>query len=162
MNQRTEYDRQAGIENTSIENQVPGQSLSIPVIEEQVQIGKQVIETGKVFISKKVHEEQTNIDVPLLHEEHDIERIPVNQYLNIDATPPAMRYEGDTVIIPVLREEVVVQKRLVLVEELRITKRQVQTSATEQVLLRREEVTVERQNTQTGNLEGGIPIKSED
>lgn len=144
MSQRIDFNQQPGVENTTAENQIPGQSLTIPVIEEQVHIGKQVIESGRVLISKKVLEEQTNIDIPVLHEEHDIERVPVNQYLNIDAAPPAMRHEGDTIIIPVLREEVVMQKRLVLVEELRITKRQVQTSTSQQVLLRKEEVNVER------------------
>jgi uncharacterized protein (TIGR02271 family) len=113
----------------------------IPVIEEQIQVGKQVIETGKVLISKQVHTEERNIDIPLIHEEHDIERVPVNQYVEV---APAVRYEGDTMIIPVLREEVVMQKRLLVTEELRITKRKIETSVSEQVSLRREEVTVER------------------
>jgi uncharacterized protein (TIGR02271 family) len=47
-------------------------------------------------------------------------------------------------IIPVLREEVVVEKRILLVEELRITKRQIQTNTPQQVTLRKEEVIVDR------------------
>jgi stress response protein YsnF len=47
-------------------------------------------------------------------------------------------------IIPVLREVIVVEKRLLLVEELRVTKHQVLKQETQQVTLRKEEVNVER------------------
>lgn len=116
--------------------------MVIPVIEEQWQVEKNMVETGKVLISKQVREENVQVDVPLASEEVDVQRVPVNQYL--DTPPPAVRYDGDTMIVPVLREEIVVQKRLVLVEELRITKRRVQKQESQQVTLRREEVKIDR------------------
>ena len=78
----------------------------IPVLQEQVTVGKRVVETGKVQISKTVTEDQTSVSIPLTREEYDVERIPVNQV--VETPPPALRYEGDTAIIPVLREVLVV------------------------------------------------------
>ncbi|GAA4451015.1 hypothetical protein GCM10023189_12500 [Nibrella saemangeumensis] len=117
------------------------QSRIIPVIEEQIHIGKDVVETGRVVISKRVREEEQTVDIPLVSEEMNVERVAVNQYVD---TPPAVRYEGETMIIPVLKEVLVVEKRLVLVEELHVTKRQVETTETQRVTLRKEEVTVDR------------------
>lgn len=114
----------------------------IPVIQEQVTVGKRLVETGKVRISKKVTEDQTSVSIPLMREEYNVERVPVNQM--VDTPPPAMRYEGDTAIIPVLREVLVVQKRYEITEEIRITKRRTETTDTQQVNLRKEEVHIER------------------
>lgn len=118
-----------------------GSSLVIPVVEEQAQIGKQVVESGRLRISKSVQEQEELVNVALTHEEHQVERVPVNEF--VDTPPPPIRYEGDTMIIPVLRE--VVQVRLLVVEELRITKKQVQTQVNQPITLLKEEVNVEHQ-----------------
>ncbi len=147
MNGITDLNQQPDFEEKRFEQErtddlTTGEAAVIPIIEEQWQVSKKVVETGKVVLSKKVHQEEVEVDVPLMHEEHTIERIPVNQY--VDTAPPAMRYEGETMIIPVLKEEVVVQKRILVVEELRITKRQVETHSPQQITLRKEEVIVDR------------------
>jgi uncharacterized protein (TIGR02271 family) len=116
------------------------QSKVIPVIEEQVQVGKRVRETGSVRISKKVHQEEVTVDEPIVQEHVEVERVPVNQY--VDIAPPAIRYEGDKMIISVLEE--VVEKRLILVEEIHITKQQEKTHDPQKVTLRKEELRVER------------------
>jgi len=67
----------------------------------------------------------------------------------VDTPPPAMRYEGDTTIIPVLREVMVVQKRYEIMEEIRITKRKTESTDTQQVILRKEEVNIERSSNDT-------------
>ena len=119
----------------------------IPVVEEKVSVSKRLVETGKVRISKKVTEQQTPVSIPLLREQYDIERVPVNQV--VDTPPPAMRYEGETTIIPVLREVMVVQKRFEIMEEIRITKRKTESTDTQQVVLRKEEVHIERSGQDT-------------
>ncbi|RIV23451.1 DUF2382 domain-containing protein [Fibrisoma montanum] len=122
----------------------PDQELprTIPVIQEQVRIDKEVVETGHIRLSKLVHEEEQTVDVPTTHEEVNVHRVTINQY--VDVPPPPIRYEGDTMIIPILREVVVVEKRLVLVEEVHVTKRRTETHKPQQVTLRREEVVVQR------------------
>lgn len=122
-----------------------GKSVTIPVIEEHLKVGKEVVQTGSVQISKKVHEEEEMIDLLGSREELDIERIPFNKY--IESAPPAVRHEGEKMIIPVLREVAVVEKRLMLVEELHVTKRQVKTEDRQSVRLRKEEVNVDRKKS---------------
>ena len=119
-----------------------GEQIRIPIIEEQLQVGKQIVETDRVRISKHVREEAQMVDVPLIHEELEVERVPVNQI--VSSPPPPIRYEGDTMIIPILQETLVVEKRLLLVEELRVTKRQVETHAPQEFTLLKEELEVER------------------
>lgn len=114
----------------------------IPVIEEQLLVDKRVVEKGRVRISKSVRERDETVNIPLIEENVQVERIPINQY--VSEPPPPVRYEGNVMIIPVLREVVVVEKRLVLVEELRVVKKQTQTQQTQKVRLRREEVSVKR------------------
>jgi Domain of unknown function (DUF2382). len=76
-----------------------------------------------------------------MHEDIQIERVPVNRWLS---EPASVRYEGDIMIIPVMEEVPVVEKRLRLKEELRVTKRQITTQRSEPMRLRSEEVHVER------------------
>jgi uncharacterized protein (TIGR02271 family) len=79
--------------------------------------------------------------VPVARDEVDVERVPVGTFVD---GPVEARVEGDTTVIPVLEEVLVVQRRLRLKEEIRITKRRVEGRATERVTLLSEEVEVER------------------
>jgi uncharacterized protein (TIGR02271 family) len=127
------------------EDPVEGEPLIFPVIVEDLDIQKRRAETGRVRISKLVHERKELIDEPLLREEVTIERVGVNQV--VDGPRPA-RYEGGTLIIPVLEEVLVVEKRLMLKEELYVTLRRVETHNPQHVTLRCEEAIIERVNTQ--------------
>lgn len=125
---------------------------TIPVIEEQVHVGKKIIEKGRVRIIKTVHEEEAVVEAPLIEEKVNVERIAINQYIE---TPPPVRYEGDIMIIPVVQEVVVIEKRLMLVEEIRVNKEQIQTNVSQTIILRKEEVKVERtesENPVTGSI----------
>lgn len=125
-----------------------GESVTIPVIEEQLNIDKEIVETGKVRISKTVREEQKTVDLHTVEDELDVERVAVNKQID---RAPAIRHEGDTMIIPVLREVEVVEKKLLLVEELHVTRRQVKTTDQQEVTLRKEEVKVDRQKNRPQN-----------
>lgn len=125
----------------SSETKINNSPLVIPIVEEQAFFNKQVVETGKVRISKQVSEHEELIDVPLLHEEVSIERVPVNRYVD---KAPAVRHEGDVMIISVVQEQLVMQKRLVLIEELRVRKQMVETHQPQSVTLRKERVDVTR------------------
>ena len=115
--------------------------LVVPVIEEELQVGRRRVETGGVRVTKKVHEREEVIDEPLLKEEVEVERVSVNRVVD---GPVEVRHEGDVMIVPVLEEVLVVEKRLVLKEELRVTRRRVETRNPQRVTLRAEEVSVER------------------
>ncbi|OGX91881.1 YsnF/AvaK domain-containing protein [Hymenobacter coccineus] len=115
--------------------------LVVPVIEEFVRLEKETVETGRVVIRKYVHLDTQTVDVPLREEQVQVQRIAVNRYVD---EAPAVRYEGETMILPILREEVVVTKRLLLVEELHVRTQVLNNSTPQTVELRREEVHYER------------------
>ena len=116
------------------------ESTVIPLLEETAQITKRRVETGKVRITKTVKETTETVDEPLLRESVDVERVPINRV--VDA-PESSRREDGVLIIPLYEETLVVEKRLVLVEELRITIRQSTENVSQTVDLRREEVFIE-------------------
>lgn len=122
-------------------NQPAEQPLVIPVIQEEVIVNKQVVETGKVRISKRISEHEELVDVPLLREEVAVERVPVNLF--VEQRPP-VRQEGDTMIIPVVEERIVIQKKLLLVEELRVKKQIIEAHQPQTVNLLKEEVEIKR------------------
>ncbi|AQG79292.1 YsnF/AvaK domain-containing protein [Spirosoma montaniterrae] len=116
-------------------------ALTIPVIAEQLTVDTQQMETGRIRIVKSVQTQEQTVDVPLMNESYEVERVAMNQYVD---TAPAVRYEGDTVVYPVLQEVLIVEKRLMLLEEVRVTKRQQTRVETQSVPVRTEAVTVER------------------
>lgn len=112
----------------------------IPLVAEQLQVKKREIVTGGVRISKKVYEEVETIDEPLLKEDINIERVAVNRC--VDA-PAGIRHEGDTLIVPLYEEALVVEKRLMLREELVIQKRRTEFHTPKKVTRRREDVDIQ-------------------
>lgn len=118
--------------------------MSFPVMEEGVQVTKRVIDTGRgVRIHKTVTEREQVLDQSLLHDRLEIEHVPVGRVVT-EADPPQTRYEGDTLVVPVLEEVLVVQKQLLLKEEVRITRQREEVRRPETVRLRAEQVRVER------------------
>jgi uncharacterized protein (TIGR02271 family) len=116
-------------------------SRVIPVIEEYVKVDKLEVEVGRLNIRKKIKEQDEIITVPLFHDEFNIQHVEIGK--QVDGALPEVRFEGDTIVIPVLREEVIIQKRLMLVEEVRITKHKIESNYEQQVTLRKEEVVIE-------------------
>jgi len=135
--------------NKNISDDLPerAQSEKIPVVEEHIRIGTELVETGRVKIAKKILSEDVTLDVPVIHEEVDVERKEINQY--VSELPPASRQEGNTTIISVFKEVVVIEKKILLVEEVHITKRLIESSVPIIDTIRKEEVTVTRTPTES-------------
>jgi uncharacterized protein (TIGR02271 family) len=150
----------AGLEaRQGTDSHVSGRDIVVPVMVETVEIHKRRVETGRVRIHKVVHEREEVIDQPLLSEEVNIERVPIHRFVD-EAIP--IRYEGDTMIISLLEEVPVIEKRLMLMEELRITKRHVEAHRPVQVTLRREEATVEHLNVEPSELDNTTQTEGEE
>ena len=119
-------------------------SLRIPVIEEQLAVGTRVVETGRgVRIHKTVSEQPVTIDERLARDEVQVRHVPVDRIVAADEAP-ATRYEGETLVIPVLEEVLVVERRLRIKEELHITRTRHEERYHETVPLKAERVEVER------------------
>lgn len=113
----------------------------IPVIQERAVVQKRTVETGRVRIRKDVREYEEHIDIPHVHEEVRVERVPVDQIVE---EAPQVRTEGDVTIIPIMAERYVLEKRLVLVEELHVRRERHETHRPEVVKVLKEEVEVDR------------------
>src|SRR3954452_25005314 len=114
----------------------------VPVVEETAVVYKERVVTDRVRLNKQVHEDQEVLDIPVRTEALEVERVPVGRIVE---AAPAIRQEGDTTVYPVVEEVLVVEKRLRLVEEVRVTQRRATRHVREQVALRREEIVVERE-----------------
>lgn len=118
-----------------------GAAAVIPVVAEELDVERRSVETGRVRVTKRVEAHEEVVDAPVLTEEVLVERVPVNQF--VDAAPQP-RQEGDVLVLPVLEEVVVVERRLRLKEEIRITKRVTEARDPQTVTLRSEDVKIER------------------
>ncbi len=106
--------------------------------EEELDVSTRETQAGEVRVRKEVHTEQRNIEVPVTREEVVIERHPVS------GREVSGRDIGeDEVRIPLMEEEVEVQKRAVVREEIEVGKRPVQETRTVSDTVRREEARVE-------------------
>ncbi len=115
--------------------------IVIPVIDEEVVAGARAVKTGGVRVNKHVETRLKKVEVNLQQEEVDVRRVPVNR--EIDRVPPVRR-KGDTVIVPVVEEELVVTKRLVLKEEIHLIKRRTRGRFAREVEVDRERAEVQR------------------
>ena len=118
--------------------------ITVPLIAEEISISRKIVNTGGVRVHKTVREDVQTINEPIVREHLDVERVAVNQFVE---TAPAVRYEGDVMIVPVLEEVVVTQKRLLLREEIRLTKSREQIANAQEITLRREEISLENIGT---------------
>jgi hypothetical protein len=117
------------------------ETTTIPVVKEDVMIDKRERITGQVTVT--THTDTRTVRVPLNRTDRAYRevRVPVNKV--IESVPEA-RQEDDRYIIPVVREEEVVVKRLVLVEELHLISDVTTTQHTEEVELREQTVFIDR------------------
>jgi len=118
--------------------------LVVPVIREEVQVDKRIVDTGRgVRIHKTVAELPCHIDERLLRDEVEVSHVPVDRIVALDEAP-ATRYEGETLVVPILEEVLVVERRVRIKEELRITRTRREAHHAETVMLKSEQVSVER------------------
>ena len=115
---------------------------AIPLVEERISIGKRQVETGRYRVKISVAEREELVPVELAHDEIEIERVAKNVPLQ---SLPSVRLEGTTTIIPVVEEEVVVERRLVLVEEIHVRRKNTVAVEEVPVTLRSEEVAIEQE-----------------
>jgi uncharacterized protein (TIGR02271 family) len=98
-------------------------------------------EGWRLRIDKKVEQREAVLDELLTSEDVTVERVPVGAIVK-EAPPP--RQEGDTLVIPLVEEEIFVKRRLVVREEVRITKKRGTRRHQERVTLRVEDAVVRR------------------
>ena len=114
---------------------------TIPLVEESLVVDKQPVVTGRVRIATKTETVEEIAALSLAQQAVSVERVVVDR--EIEQVPP-VRTEGDVTIIPVVEEVMVVEKRLILKEELRVTRRTTSERIEVPVTLRKQTAEVER------------------
>lgn len=123
------------------------QDIAVPVVEEELTVGKQRAQTGNVHLHRDVTEQQQSINVPVTHEEVVVERTPVNG----DATSlGADAFTDKDIDVPVMGEQATVGKVARVTEEVRLRKEAITEQQRVGGTVRKEQVTVE------GNPDGVV------
>ena len=120
------------------------------VAREELEVTKREVETGRVRVKTVVREEERLIEERLKKNEAQVERVAVDR---IVAEPVEPRYEGDTLVISVMEEVLVKQWRIT--EEVRIRRATVEVPYQRRVLLKTEDVVVEREEGRSGDPSPG-------
>jgi uncharacterized protein (TIGR02271 family) len=111
--------------------------LRVQRSEEELRAGTREREAGAMKVRKRVRTDRERIEVPTKHEEVSVERVPV------EGETTEAQIGADEVVVPVTEEEVVVDKRTVAKEEVRIRKDVVEDTEVVEEDVRREEIDVE-------------------
>jgi uncharacterized protein (TIGR02271 family) len=108
----------------------PNIERPIPVIEEKLQVSKkETIEEAKVIKKPKI--EFKTVEVELTHEELIIEKRPIEDNTSSSSSPtPEIVQSKAEITIPLKREDIIVEKKPYVKEEIVIKKRQVSETKT--------------------------------
>lgn len=115
--------------------------VTVPLVEERLEVGTRTVKTGVVTLRKRVEEYQETLDVPLAARAFDVERVVLNRPVD---KAPEVRVEGDTTIYSLVEEQLVITRQLILKEEVRVTRRDTERRDTRTVTLTREHLDVTR------------------
>jgi uncharacterized protein (TIGR02271 family) len=118
--------------------------LRVQRTEEELAAGTREREAGQLKVRKRVRTDRESIEVPTRHEEVTVERVPV------EGEASEAEIGDDEVVVPVTEEEVVVDKRAVAKEEIRIRKDVVEDTEVVEEDVRREEIDIEDETKRRG------------
>jgi uncharacterized protein (TIGR02271 family) len=132
------------------------EDLTVRRSEEEASAGVREREAGQVKARKRVRTEHEVVRVPKRREEVDIKRIPVEgEAREASEATEAGIGEDEEFVVRIYEEEVVVTKRVVLKEEIRLRKRVAWDEEVVEVDLRKEEVEID-DSTERGGSQGPL------
>jgi uncharacterized protein (TIGR02271 family) len=87
------------------------------LLAEEAKVSRQTVETGRVRVAKVTRTRDHLVDEVLGRTAVEVNRVPIGRLIE---TMPAIKEDGDVTVIPIVEETFVVQRRLMLKEELHI------------------------------------------
>ena len=115
----------------------------IPLIEESLAIERRTVETGTVRVRTVLQTREEVARADIYRQAVSIEHVPINREIS---EVPEPWEDGEVLVIPVVEEVLVVEKRLMLREEIRVTRARQVDKIEQPVTLRSMEAVVERQS----------------
>src|ERR687893_502109 len=140
--------QQEGVSGEGAEDLEDEDELRVQRTKEELAAGTREREAGSMRVRKRVRTNREQIEVPTRHEEVSVERVPV------EGEATETQIGEDEVVVPVTKEEVVVDKRAVAKEEVRLRKDTVEDTEVVEGDVRREEIDVEDDATERGRGTG--------
>jgi len=116
---------------------------TLNLLEEVLTVGKRKVETGRVQISLLTETEQRQVNETLRFRHVDVQRTVVGRQLAAGEAMPQSRIEDDVLVVPVIEEVLVLEKRVVVTEELRIRIKHGEEQVQHTVPLRRQRAVVD-------------------
>src|SRR5437763_16644601 len=114
---------------------------TVPIRDEEAGTGKRAVPNGRVRMRTPVDVKLGIASAKLEQQQVEITRVPVNKAVE---RAPVIRTENDTIIIPVMEEVLVVEKQLMLKEELHVRRRVIEEQLDVPVSVRKQRAVVER------------------
>ena len=118
--------------------------VDLPIIEEQLQLDKREVVRGRVRVRTITDSSEELLRQELQGERLEIVRVPLDVLVEPGAAPPQLRTEGNVTILPVVEEVLVVERRLLIKEELRLIRHATKEVIETPVTLRKQRAVVER------------------
>ncbi len=141
MKDEDEVRRDETYETAEGESPETRDEVVIPLMEEELEAGTHEVKTGAVRVEKRVEQRVRRVQMPLVQEDVEVRRVAINRVV---AEAPKVRRKGETIIVPVVEEQMVVTKRLVLKEEIHLVKRRSRNRVVKDVTLDKERAEVRR------------------
>jgi stress response protein YsnF len=145
--------------NTNTNNNNNGnEEATLQLRKEELDINKNKVQAGEVILGKQVIEDQQSVNVPVTHEELVIERRPLNNQAcdsqitsdtssnsssNSSSSSSISDNNCENIRIPLTEEQVDVNKKTVVTEEIKAYKRDVEQNQKIEQTLKREEARVD-------------------
>jgi len=128
----------------------PTTEIVVPLHQEDLSVSRRRTERI-VRVHVETTETSQTVDEPVVHETIEITHVPVGRVVSV---APPERTEGDTTIISVVEEELIIQRRLVLKEEIHLRRVQRTERHRETVTLRQQTAVIERADPATSGTNG--------
>jgi uncharacterized protein (TIGR02271 family) len=151
MNRNGAVDVEKDASSSGNRDDVQRDKRSIPIVEEELQVGKRAVQRGGVRLYSRVTDRPVEEQVTLREEHVRVERRPVDRPVSAADTA---NLRDQTIEVTEMAEEPVVSKRARVVEEVSVGKETTERTDTIRDTVRRTDVNVEKAGKEAGPTTG--------
>lgn len=132
------------------------QEQTIPLVSEQMQVGKRTVTTGTVRLHRDTETYTDTVGIDLTRVGWEVERVTVGQ---IVPERPEIRVEGEVTVFPLVEERLVARREYFLLEEVHVRRVATTTERSASLNLKRDVLTVERSEPAQGVVPPDRPFE---